>query len=286
MTKTKSNDSSLTPLTQKTFISLSLVAYILQVLLWLTIVAAFYGPHLRLSQFSLMIGQSILLPIILFVVAFLLTTRSAPLLQRVTKAAIAASIGLALQMVLMQLFMRTVQLYLPYGDAQWYSPWQELLPGVVTLVLFIAATYILRYTRLLSLSTSRMAACVVVFAAFGMTALLTVHDMLRYYSMVWTHGALASSVYYAIAAVIALVAAGLNYYMIPAAGRSRQGRLYVSVVYGMMAYFIISIMYSGLGIALRWNIHTSLIPDSGTLLVVGLVLYAVMVLWHKKLGRI
>lgn len=282
MIKTNHSSQFLTPRVQKLFILLGFASYLLQAVLLVVIAIQFYRHGLRLSQFSLMVGEAIVLPLILAGIGFVLSPRATTRLLCITKAVVVATVGMAILSLLTQVFIRYVQVFLPYGASQWYSPWQQLLPAVATIATVLFAALFLRHTKIVTLSTARVTVSVVVLAAYSVSALLTLHDMMHYYSMLVFHGALPSRGYYLIAAVVFLAAVTANYFLVSDKRQPTADRLYVSTLYVMLAYFVMTIMSGVYTLIYRLNIAPATEIDSGVFMLAGLIVYGAFIVVGRK----
>jgi hypothetical protein len=154
---------------QLTFITLSAIAVVIQVIFYIGLLARIYPNGLRLSQFSFMAFSSMMLPVILFAVAYYFSKRSASRFDRVFHAALLAVIGLAILRII-YIFDRVLAQHTDlYTSDLFVNGGMLALPIIATLALYTGLLYVLRIRdkksdgiRSLQLATVSLAALVLI----------------------------------------------------------------------------------------------------------------------------
>lgn len=262
---------------QKIFITLGITAYVLQAAAYIEFYMSMGSQVWHVSQFTLMVADIVLLPVVLLLLFWWVTSRKTLGRERLFSAVVWTTTGLALQALIGLVYRVWLQRYIPYDGAHWYEPWAILLPSFAVLIVVITASYIARRTTLISLAAWRATAAFVVLGAFAYNSVFTLRDVLH------QHVALQNSMYFAIGAFVLGSALLANYLLTTKESDSFSTRLYISTIYVMMAGFIFMII-GGVWMVIgrlggQWT-YAPIMHDVA--LFIGLVLYAGLLVWHKR----
>lgn len=138
----KLSDYVVSPLIQKLFIGLGVAGYGMQLATTVPIFLIVYGGDWQLSQFTYFVAESILLPLILFGLAYAAGSKKMTQLQRTFRAMFLAVLGLAVQVIATQLIQIVMESALVHTGAYmdvyvWYQ-------AVTSLVVLTAYALVVR----------------------------------------------------------------------------------------------------------------------------------------------
>jgi hypothetical protein len=269
--------NKLSPQLQKIFLILGVSAYIAQTVAYVWFYIGTGSRLWHLSQFTLIVADTVLLPVALALLLWWASDRATPRRGRLSTTAIWVVIGLALQALLGFIYRVEVQRYVPYDGTHWYEPWAVLMPSVVTLIVVIITAYIIGRLAHISLTVWRASGAFVVLAAFAYSGIFMLRDTLH------QHVALQNSIYFAIGALVLGGVLLANYLLTTKESDSFSVRLYASTVYVMMAGFIFAILggvWMLIGLTGATWIYATASHD--VLLLVGVLAYGGLLFWHKR----
>lgn len=262
---------------QRLFIILAITAYLLQAVTY----AAFYfklGSSVwHLSQYTLLVADMILLPIVLFLALWFVMYRPKTRTERFFKVLVWTTVGLSLQMLLDLVYRVWLQRYVPYNNAHWYEPWAILLPSLVAAIVIIGGVLIINYTKRISLEACRVAGSLTVLGAYAYSSVFVFRDVLHHYV------ALPKAYYFGISALILGIILFVNYVLTTKEQDSFSARLYISTVYVMIGGFIFMILGGVRAIlgqlGMVW-VYSFAVSD--VLILIGLLIYGGVLFWHKR----
>lgn len=144
MQKTKKVQSVLPKNIQLTLITLASIAFVAQAISTISLLIRVYPQGVRFSQFTFMILSYLLLPVLLFGVAYFKSRKDTPRFDRVFHALLLTIAGLGINAVVTVLERLVSQHTTLYQNSLFINGGMIALPLVVTLVLFAGLLYLLR----------------------------------------------------------------------------------------------------------------------------------------------
>ncbi|HET8884064.1 MAG TPA: hypothetical protein VFM68_01180 [Candidatus Saccharimonadales bacterium] len=135
MPKTKNNLPILSEKVQFTFLSVSLIVYVITATYWISLLVRVYPNGMRFSEFSVAAMSEIIFPIILFAIAYLTINKSISRLNRLFKASLFAFMGFLVLIwaaLLSRWIMSSSTLF-----SEWPAHWNVIIPLLVTLIVYI-----------------------------------------------------------------------------------------------------------------------------------------------------
>lgn len=181
----KLSDYVVSPLIQKIFITLGLVGYAAELATTLPSFFSYYDISLRFSQYTYAVAEGVLLPILLFLIAYASVSKKTPLLWRVFQGVLLAVIGRIVQVIVLQLMQIPIdELLFKMGAGFDTFVWFQIASTVLVVGSY---SFIIRYYRRNKIATNKISSSlqrVLVIAVCGAaTALigLTLYRILRQY---------------------------------------------------------------------------------------------------------
>lgn len=237
MQKNKKAQSLLPRNIQLTLISTAAIAFAVQAIYMIGILARVYPQGMRLSPFSVMAICSILMPAVLFGIAFVVFRKNLPRLERLFNAAVLTLTGMAIftsVMILQRVI--TQQVHTPYGS-EMMATWSPAFPFIISLALFAGLLMLLqRTTAIRALQVATIVLVSVAFlseAIFSVTALVLQHVGTKNIMNFLTHPMLITPV------VLPLAFFATSYFALNK--ETKLNRLFGAVIYSLVGALVVFI---------------------------------------------
>lgn len=281
---TKKPSESVSRLTQKTFIITAFIAYLAQAF---TVAQSYVALNFRNIPFTgvdLYSIQTVILPPLLVALVYFILGKQATKMKRMFQSVLLATVVLVFQsfvtMINYDVFRHP--LGYAYTSATAYSIWLELIPVVISLLL---ATILGWYFRR-SVAGRAKASSSFLQKMFIISMPLSIIGsiIMTFFAMMGAEPTDADSSYLignlSSLIVPAIVLAAL--YVLTAKSRAKTERLFVAMLYLTIAAFVIVTLSSIFSVAYWWQdasmntVQFTFVPE-----IVGLVIFGVIVAWHK-----
>lgn len=262
---------------QRLFIILAITAYVLQSATYVAFYIKLSSSAWHLSQYTLLMVDLIVLPVLLLLLFWLVLRKAKPRTERLFKALVWTTVVLSLQMLLSMVYRVWLQRYLPYDGTHWYEPWVVLLPSLVTILVALGGTVLINRSKRISLETYRTAGSLMVLGTYAYSGVFIFRDVLHHYV------ALPRVFYFGIGALLLGIILFVNYVVTTKEQDSFSTRLYTSTIYAIMGGFIFMILSVVWTIAGQLGVAWMYLSVMGDLMILlGLLMYAGVLFWHKR----
>lgn len=274
---------------QLTFISAAAIALIMNAVYYIGLLMRVYPQGMRLSQFSIMAITHIVLPALLFVIAYVVYKKGSSQLERIFNATLLATVGIAIHTIILiieRLLTRNYDIYtgMPVGT------WIPLVSVSIAVAFYLIMLLSLSSPKKNSARTFQLTAVALVIlafiadATFKLSSLVLQHINSNNVSNLLTHPLL-------ITPVILPIAFFVTAYLTATKANGRLIRLFTAVVYTLVGTLVIWIttVFFNLGV---WtlsigdaaSVHALDLPTVFTAFL-SLAVYTFLIVTHNHTAK-